>query len=156
MVWLAAAPCTNYFFFAVTVWDRHRAVVHWGGSKELQCRPNRAFLLVARGIWSCHPSTQRGREETFPGIQRIRCDTRSCACSVWWCHASDTHFYRSKISLFVEKQNSVTRMHSVSPSGASSLRWRIVQVLCACVLYGWQLERSRVSKWPSTRITPVL
>lgn len=82
---------------------------------------------------------QRGREETFAGIQRIRCEATEsvirewCACSVWWCHASDTHFYRFKISLFVGEQNSVIRMHSVTPirchKSALKNYWSVVCLL---------------------------
>jgi hypothetical protein len=96
--------------------------VRWGGAGRTGLFPRRRR---ARSL-ALSPSEAEKTKDPLWGRE-----TRSCAaCSVWWCHASDTHSYRCEISLFVEKRNSRTRMHSVSPSGGSSLRWGIARVLC--------------------------
>ena len=130
----------DFLLFAETAWDRHRTVANSDSCKSLQCQPHKILLLVARGIWSCHPSARKRRnisgniKESVVKTEPVICEI--CACCVWWCHASDTHFYRFKISLFVANKN-------------PSLEWSVfshpVPVVCVeevlkcCVLCGWVL-----------------
>lgn len=107
---LTGSSAVDNFLFAVTVWDRHRAVVNWGGSKSAgQGYPRRARNLELSSISEEEKKHFREYKESVVKLQSLWL----CACSVWWCHASDTHFYRFEISLFVGEQNSVIRMHSV-------------------------------------------